>query len=52
MLTKITTKIKNVGNGLFHDSRQDVATLAKQINLLTDKVNELVDEINKLKNDK
>ena len=35
--------------GLFHDSRLDTRTLARQINTLTEKVNELVDEVNELK---
>jgi len=35
--------------GLFHNSREDVRTIATYCNELADKVNELVDEVNKLK---
>lgn len=49
-MKRLTSKIRIVGDrGLFHNSRVDTRTLAKQINILTEKVNELVDEVNELK---
>ena len=36
-------------SGIFHDTRKDVQTLSKCINILVDKVNELVNENNKLR---
>lgn len=47
MIERITKKIRKVdNNGIFHDSRHDVAELAKMINILVDKVNEIVDVVN------
>jgi len=34
--------------GIFHDTRKDVRTLMKVVNVLIDKINELVEENNKL----
>lgn len=49
MIKKINTRIRKSNNtGLFHNSREDVAALGKEINILIDKVNELVDKVNEL----
>ena len=49
-MKRLTSKIRIVRDGgLFHNSRLDTRTLARQINTLTEKVNELVDEVNELK---
>lgn len=48
-MEKISFKIiKPDEMGIFHDSRKDVRTLAKVVNLLIDKVNTLIEENNKL----
>ncbi|WP_160297279.1 hypothetical protein [Paenibacillus sp. IHBB 10380] len=49
MIKKITKRFRpsNEG-GLFHNSREDVAALAKFCNELADKVNELTDKVNEL----
>jgi predicted transcriptional regulator len=51
MISKINTRIKLNKTGLFHNSREDVASLSKVCNLLINKVNELTDEINAFKRD-
>ncbi|MGG0667782.1 hypothetical protein ABE073_04550 [Lederbergia citrisecunda] len=49
MIKKINSKIRRSNNGgIFHDSRQDVATLTRVCNELIDKVNELTDKVNEL----
>jgi len=40
---------KNIGNGIFHNSRQDVYTLADALEKATKKIDELVDAVNRLK---
>lgn len=47
MIKKITKKIKeSKDNGIFHDSRRDINTLAEYCNMLAEKINELIDAIN------
>lgn len=49
-MRKLDIKIRTgLNNGLFHDTRADVDTLAKALNKCIDKINELVEENNKLK---
>lgn len=44
--------IKPEDVGLFHDTRKDVRTLGKAINMLIDKVNELIVSNNELQQSK
>jgi hypothetical protein len=47
----LNNRLRRSGShGIFHDTRQDVATLMLANNLLVDKVNELVEEVNSLSN--
>ena len=47
-MDKIEIKIKPTSTvGVFHDSRKDIHTLTKVVNILIHKVNELVEENNK-----
>lgn len=49
MIEKITKRFRPSSNGsLFHNSREDVAALAKFCNELADKVNELTEKVNEL----
>lgn len=49
MVDKLKHKIKTkLGNGIFHDTRADVNTIAEYCNVLTNKINELVDVVNEL----
>lgn len=49
MIQRINTRIRKSNNeGIFHNSRGDIAALGKVCNELIDKVNELVDAINQL----
>lgn len=46
MVEKIKKKVKtNLNNGMFHDSRGDINTLAEYCNMLTNKINSLIDEL-------
>jgi len=48
MIQRIKTKLRGTEQAyLFQDTRQDIRTLIKVINLQMDKINELVDEANK-----
>jgi len=48
MIQRIKTTLRGTNQAyLFHDSREDIRTLIKVINILADKINELVDEANK-----
>lgn len=38
----------SLGQGFFHDSRGDVANLAKAINAMVEKQNEIIQAVNKL----
>lgn len=52
MIAKIKTKLRGTDQAyLFHDTRQDIRTLIKVIDLQTEKINELIDEINRMKED-
>ena len=52
MIAKIKTKLRGTEQAhLFQDTRQDIRTLIKVINLQTEKINELIDEINRMKED-
>lgn len=52
-MKKIKQKVYRVSEpGFFHDSRKDVRTLSKAINILIDTVNELIDEVEQLKKSK
>lgn len=44
----IMTIRKSSNSGIFHNSREDIVTLGKAMNILIDKVNELVDANNTL----
>jgi hypothetical protein len=48
-MKKLDIKITQSGGGLLHDSRQDVRTLGKVVNILIEKINDLIDEVNTLK---
>lgn len=49
-MDRIKVKVKSSEeSGLFHDSRKDIRTLSKVVNLLIDKVNELINENNRLR---
>ncbi|WP_157091290.1 hypothetical protein [Paenibacillus antarcticus] len=49
MIKKITKRFRPSNDGgFFHNSREDVAALAKFCNELADKVNELTDKVNEL----
>lgn len=51
MIKLLNTKIrKSKQQGIFHDSRKDIDSLAKICNELINKVNELTEEVNKLSN--
>lgn len=46
----ITQKIRKTGDlYLFHNTKEDVATMAKYCNMLADKVNELNEELQETK---
>lgn len=46
----ITKKIRGyLGNGIFHDTREDINRIAEYCNFLTDNINLLVAELNELK---
>lgn len=45
---KTGIRLRNVGEGVFHNSREDCRTLAKACNILLEKVDDLVDEVNRL----
>lgn len=49
-MKKITSKLRkpDVSN-LFHDTRQDVAILAKYCNMLAETINDLIDELERTK---
>ena len=50
MIAKIKAKLRGTDQAyLFQDTRQDIRTLIKVINLQTGKINELIDEINRMK---
>jgi hypothetical protein len=47
MIDKLNIGIRATGNrGMFHDSREDVRTLTKALNITLDKINELVEVVN------
>ncbi|MCY9513292.1 hypothetical protein [Paenibacillus apiarius] len=49
MIKKITKRFRpSDDRGFLHNSREDVASLAKFCNELADKVNELTDKVNEL----
>lgn len=49
-MEKMKFKLKqSSGVGIFHDSRADVRSLSKVINLIIDKMDEIIEEINNLK---
>ena len=49
MIKRINTRIrKSNNNGLFHNSREDVAMIGKVVNELIDKANELIEKVNEL----
>ena len=48
MIDKLNFNISRTGNrGIFHDSRGDVRTLTKALNIAIDKINELVYVVNR-----
>lgn len=50
MANKIRIKFSTeLNNGIFHDTRSDINTLANYCNMLSDKINELIVEIEELK---
>ncbi|MCM3294241.1 hypothetical protein M3661_29580 [Paenibacillus sp. MER 180] len=49
MIKRFTKRFRQSDDrGLFHNSREDVASLARFCNELADKVNELTDKVNEL----
>lgn len=49
ILKKINIKVNPTEErGIFHDSRKDVKTISKALNICIDKINELVTEYNLL----
>ena len=39
MINELDLHIKNNSSGFFHDSREDVRTLSKAINIIVEKIN-------------
>lgn len=53
MIKKIRMKLRTTGeHGIFHNTRNDVRSLAEVCSGLTDKINELIDKVNELDRDK
>jgi hypothetical protein len=49
MIKPLKLRVRKSGeSGVFHNSKQDVATLTKVCNQLIDKVNELTNKVNRL----
>ena len=49
-MKSITQKIRKTNNcNLFHDTKEDVATLMQYCNMLADKINELNEELQETK---
>ncbi len=48
MKEKIDIYIKNNSSGFFHDSREDVKTLSKAINVIVEKINDCIVTLNNL----
>jgi len=49
-MKRITKKLRpSNSNGVFHNSREVVTSLATMVNLCIDKINELVEEVETLK---
>ena len=48
MINELDLHIKNNSSGFFHDSREDVRTLSKAINIIVEKINDCIVTLNNL----
>lgn len=51
MINELDLHIKNNSSGFFHDSREDVRTLSKAINIIVEKINDCIVTLNNLEKD-